>query len=100
MCGAEPTQSREGPHEVFRLLGGSERCLLLRWKLPQLLKQHLQDVISRITINVYRMSGQPTLQMFPSFYELERNRHSHLKLYEKSATPLYLRESCHGTASI
>lgn len=62
--------------------------------------QHLQDVISRITINVYRMSGQPTLQMFPSFYELERNRHSHLKLYEKSATPLYLRESCHGTASI
>lgn len=83
MHGAEPTQSREGPHEVFRSLGGGEGCLLLRWKLPQLLKQHLQDVIYRITISVYRMSGQLTLQIFPSFYELERNRHSHLNCMKR-----------------
>lgn len=52
MHGAEPTQSREGPHEVFKSLGGGEGCLLLRWKLYQQSKQHLQDVIDRITVNV------------------------------------------------
>lgn len=68
MHGAEPSQSREGPHEVLRLLGGGEGCLLSKWKLPQLPKQHLQDVINRITINVYRMSGQPASQCFLLFW--------------------------------